>query len=256
MSKKIILIIIAIIILGGIGYFYYQSTRVKSSIITPEKNFTVDPQNATYQISSKEITLVNGKAETEMATGSTGKIITQYFGNEVKADLNGDGKEDVAFLLTQDSGGSGIFFYAAAVLGNGEKGIGTKAVFIGDRIAPQNTEFKNGMIIANFAERQPGEPFSAAPSVGVSKYFKIVDSELREVTLKIGEAEARAIAEKSCIKGGEALAAGTYNENTKTWWFDANLNATREGCNPACVVSEETKQAEINWRCTGLVEPK
>ena len=69
----------------------------------------------------------------------------------------------------------------------------------------------------------------------------------------ITQAEARSIAEKACIKGGEALDDGIYNENTKTWWFDANLNSTREGCNPACVVSEETKQVEINWRCTGVL---
>ena len=69
------------------------------------------------------------------------------------------------------------------------------------------------------------------------------------------EPEARIIAEKSCIKGGEALSAGSYNKTTKTWWFDANLNAAREGCNPACVVNEESKTAEINWRCTGLVPP-
>jgi hypothetical protein len=68
----------------------------------------------------------------------------------------------------------------------------------------------------------------------------------------MSEGEARVIAEKMCIKGGEALSTGTYNENSKTWWFDANLNATKPGCNPACVVSDETKTAEINWRCTGL----
>ena len=53
-------------------------------------------------------------------------------------------------------------------------------------------------------------------------------------------------------EGGGALGTGIYNNNSKTWWYDANLNATKEGCNPACVVSEETKTAEINWRCTGL----
>ncbi len=72
----------------------------------------------------------------------------------------------------------------------------------------------------------------------------------------LSEAEARIIAEKSCIKGGEALDSGVYNENSKTWWFDANLNSVREGCTPACVVSEETKTAEINWSCTGLIEPE
>lgn len=70
------------------------------------------------------------------------------------------------------------------------------------------------------------------------------------------ENEARVIAEATCIKGGESLAPGYYNENSKTWWFDANLNSTKEGCNPACVVWEETKTAEINWRCTGLIVPE
>lgn len=69
------------------------------------------------------------------------------------------------------------------------------------------------------------------------------------------QAEAQAIAEKACIKGGEALAPGEYNANSQTWWFNANLNATRPGCSPACVVSEKTKTAEVNWRCTGAIEP-
>jgi DNA-binding PucR family transcriptional regulator len=44
-----------------------------------------------------------------------------------------------------------------------------------------------------------------------------------------------------------------YNENTKTWWIDLHPNEEKSGCNPACVVSEATKTAEINWRCTGAV---
>ncbi len=78
---------------------------------------------------------------------------------------------------------------------------------------------------------------------------KIIKPE--EVTKVLTEAEAREIAEKSCIKGGESISAGSYNENSKTWWFDANLNSTNKGCHPACVVSEDTKTSEINWRCTG-----
>ncbi len=71
----------------------------------------------------------------------------------------------------------------------------------------------------------------------------------------LSESEAKTIAEKSCLKGGEALGVGYYNENSQTWWFDANLNATPAGCSPACVVSADGK-AEINWRCTGLVDPE
>lgn len=91
----------------------------------------------------------------------------------------------------------------------------------------------------------PNCEFAACPAGGASG----------ETKAKLSETEARVIAEKTCIKGGEALAAGTYNENSQTWWFDANLNATRPGCSPACVVSEETNSAEINWRCTGAIPP-
>ncbi|HOX29733.1 MAG TPA: hypothetical protein P5080_00140 [Candidatus Paceibacterota bacterium] len=75
------------------------------------------------------------------------------------------------------------------------------------------------------------------------------------VPARLSEEEAKNIAESECIKGGEALGPGTYNENTHTWWFDANLNTVKEGCNPACVVDEKTKTVEINWRCTGAIPP-
>jgi len=97
---------------------------------------------------------------------------------------------------------------------------------------------------------------SSVGRVGPNCEFAPCPGENQPTTTALSEDEARAIAEESCIKGGEALAAGSYNEITKTWWFDANLNATREGCNPACVVSDETKTAEINWRCTGLIPPE
>lgn len=97
---------------------------------------------------------------------------------------------------------------------------------------------------------------SAVSRTGPNCEFAPCPGEGESAAALLSEAEARVIAEKSCIKGGEALSAGSYNKITKTWWFDANLNATREGCNPACVVSEEAKIAEINWRCTGLILPK
>lgn len=140
-----------------------------------------DYKNIFYEIDGQSIMLKNGKAEVEITPGSASKSITQYFGNEVKADLNGDGTEDVAFLLTQDNGGSGTFFYVAAALKTEDGYGGTNAVFLGDRIAPQTTEFRDGEVIVNYAERKPGEPMTARPSIGVSKYLKISGDRLVEV---------------------------------------------------------------------------
>lgn len=65
--------------------------------------------------------------------------------------------------------------------------------------------------------------------------------------------EAREIAQNSaCIAEGELTGNSFYNDYTKTWWFDLDIEKT--GCSPACVVNEATREAEINWRCTGLIE--
>lgn len=68
--------------------------------------------------------------------------------------------------------------------------------------------------------------------------------------------EAHNIAENSsCTEKGELSDNRVYNGNTRTWWIDLEMKPEfqKQGCNPACVVNEETKTAEINWRCTGLL---
>lgn len=105
----------------------------------------------------------------------------QYFGNEAWADLNGDGTDDVVFLLTQDNGGSGTFYYVVAALSDTQEYKGTNAVFLGDRIAPQTTEIRNdGTIIVNYTTRKDNEPMTTQPRIGVSRYLKITNGELVE----------------------------------------------------------------------------
>ncbi len=148
----------------------------------PGQTPAATPKDATYQIEGNPVTLVKGLSEVEAAPGSASKTVTRYFGNEATGDLDGDGRPDVALLLTQESGGSGTFFYAVAALQTEGGYAGTNAIFLGDRIAPQPTTIQNGTIVVNYAERKPGEPFTTAPSVGVSKYLKVVDGELVAAT--------------------------------------------------------------------------
>lgn len=144
-----------------------------------------DPQNTTYLIDGEEIVLVNGTAEKELAPGSASKQITRYFGNAVDIDLNSDGLMDSAFLLTQENGGSGTFFFVVAALRTEDGYIGTNGIFLGDRIAPQSTisDFDDPtQFIVNYAYRAPDDPMSAQPSIGVSRTFKLENGILVEVT--------------------------------------------------------------------------
>ncbi len=134
-------------------------------------------KNATYLIEDQLVPLVNGVSEINIPDSAFPQI-TRYFGNETSGDLNNDHYEDIVLLLTQDSGGSGTFYYVAVALLTSKGFQGTNAILLGDRIAPQTTEIREGKIIVNYADRNPGESFSVQPSLGVSKYFQIRDNKL------------------------------------------------------------------------------
>lgn len=160
----------------GMGVLLWYANR-GPIVAYPESH-----RNATYLIDGREITLVSGMAEGGvMQQGAATKTITRHFGNEAYGDVNGDGVSDIAFLLTQDAGGSGTFYYVAVALKIGDGYKGTNAVLLGDRVAPQPTEIRDGVIIVNYAERAPGEPMTARPSMGVSKYLRVVDGRLVEI---------------------------------------------------------------------------
>ncbi len=198
MLKKIILIIIAIIILGGAGYFIYQLEAGKPKEM---EKAALDPKNCTYIIEGKNITLKDGYSEEAIVPGSASKIITQYFGNEAIADLNGDGLSDTAFILTQDSGGSGTFYYVAVALSSENGCRGTNALFLGDRIAPQTTSIDDNKIIVNYAERLTGEPMTVQPSIGITRQFALENTVLKEVTSDAAKKE------QSCLLSGGVIGA-------------------------------------------------
>lgn len=265
-TKKIVFYIVGIVICLFIAFFVLDFVKNKlgdkNNNIIPEMT-TPDVKNMSYIVSGEIFNLKNGRAENTYSTSSASKNILNIFGEPVYGDLNGDSVMDAVILLENNTGGSGMFYYAVLVINTGTTSKPTNAMLLGDRIAPQTVEIQDGHALYNFAERRYGEPMTTRPSMGKSVwvYYDSKDNTIGEwvkdfegeSAYGITETVAKNIAEKTCIKGGEALGAGIHNKNTQTWWFDANLNSVREGCNPACVVNEITKTAEINWRCTGLI---
>ncbi len=125
-----------------------------------------DHKNSTYTIQGIPVTLVNGVSEVEGAPGSNAKIITRYFGNEVIKDVNEDGRDDVTFIVTQETGGSGMFYYVVIAVKTDTGYVGSDALLLGDRISPQSSEAGPARsVIVNYADRNPGEDFSVQPSV-------------------------------------------------------------------------------------------
>ena len=180
MNKIILALVVIIALIGGVFWL--------NGDIYQEKQGPPGYKDATYIINGTPVTLVEGVSEVEQAD-SASKTVTRYFGNEAKGDLDGDGLEDIAFLLTQESGGSGTFYYVVgAIQTENNTYNGAHAVLLGDRVAPQTTEYHSfsgipgGYIIVNYADRATGEPITAQPSIGKSLWLKL-DPE----TMQFGE---------------------------------------------------------------------
>lgn len=167
-------IIIGLVIVVGLVFGILGLLRTSQE---PKSN-AADYRNIEYTIDGKSVRLINGVAEEKSAPGSALKTITRYFGNDLVTDLNDDGRNDVVFLLTQETGGSGTFYYAVAALDTGYGYVGSDGYFLGDRIAPQTIEESPNprhvnVIVVNYADRAAGEPMTAQPSVGKSAYLKL-----------------------------------------------------------------------------------
>lgn len=178
MNKKVGIFLVIIIVFFAVVFFVQKKV---ANTGTPQPiQALVDNKNLTYAIDGQSVRLVAGRAETPSAPGSASMTVTQYFGNEAIGDVNGDGMNDTAFLVTQNSGGSGTFFYVLVALKTATGYQGTNAVLLGDRIAPQTTEIKNGEVVVNYADRNSGEPMTTRPSLGVTKYLTVSGAVLSE----------------------------------------------------------------------------
>jgi heat shock protein HslJ len=178
MFQQIIYSIVRMMVL--MGMLWALSCSVSQDKLHQQETSAREYTNAAYVIDGRRITLTNGVSTMEAAPGSAATIVTRYFGHEVRKDLDGDGREDIVFLLTQETGGSGTLFYVVAALQTPTGYVGSQGLLLGDRIAPQTTASGAGkMVVVQYADRAPGEAFSLPPSVG-KRLWLLLDPTTRQ----------------------------------------------------------------------------
>lgn len=151
---------VGLIIVVGCLYLFWNAPA--PSYVKPIEIVKSDYKKISYIIGGRSINLGDG--------------ILTYFGNEIKTDLNADGREDRVFLITQKID-TGVRYFIIGALDTTQGYIGLNGMMIGDNIAPQTTEMsrevgKEGQIIVNYAIRNPGEALSIQPSLGKSMWIK------------------------------------------------------------------------------------
>ncbi|MCX6713501.1 MAG: hypothetical protein NTV48_00105 [Candidatus Vogelbacteria bacterium] len=175
-KKTLLWLLLAILII--IAAFFLLTNKTTKPITTDLA--VPDVRNASFNVAGTPITLKAGRAEVTNADGASGKREFSLFGEPVYGDLNGDSRQDSALMLVESSGGSGTFYYAVFVINQGATSQGSNTLFLGDRIAPQNIEIKDGRAIYNYAERDPNEPMTTPPSFGKSLSVIFSDGVIKE----------------------------------------------------------------------------
>jgi len=180
--KKIIIIII--IVAGAVLVYAMRDNFPTETTKAPTTNetraFRPDPSSATFIFDNEKITLSAGKNERLIVPGSVLVEEIVLMDKFAYGDLNADGKEDTVLLLARYGAGSGIFVYLAAFASGPVTYKGSKAIFIGDRIAPQSLFIKGSAVTVEYLDRKPDEAFAAEPTVSVSKQFIYKNGEFVE----------------------------------------------------------------------------
>jgi hypothetical protein len=143
------------------------ASGITSSVVPP------DPSNATFKIERDTVVLVNGRAEREAAPGSATKVTTTLADPRASGDVDGDGRPDTVVVLIYQPGGSGTFFYVAALLNVTGGVTTTPAVLLGDRIKVTGVKLDGRTIVVDAVDRTAGQPLSESPSVASTKRFVV-----------------------------------------------------------------------------------
>jgi heat shock protein HslJ len=152
-----------------------------------------DPAYASYRLGADSVALVDGIADVPAAPASSSRIRTQILGEPAVADLDGDGNDDAVVVLTQQTGGTGTFFYLAAAVATPQGLAGTQGVLLGDRIALDSVSVLDGRITVRYRTRAANQSFAEAPAIERIRDFVLAGDEqsLTEVARDFeGEADA------------------------------------------------------------------
>lgn len=139
-------------------------------------------QNATYGgIYDEAVQLTDGYFEGKPfveggASRPTVMLIDRFnfFG-----DLDGDGVEDAAVILAENSGGSGVFIYLAAMVSQDGALVNVATQLLGDRLQVDSVVIDSGQIVVTGVTHGPDDPM-CCPTLEMTAQYQLQGDTLVE----------------------------------------------------------------------------
>ena len=97
-----------------------------------------------------------------------------------RGELDGRPGEDAAVILIDQPGGSGTFYYLAALMRRGEGWESVTAAFLGDRIRIESLSIgsEDRLVSVTFRTRAEGAAMAAEPTVRQTRHYRLVAGSL------------------------------------------------------------------------------
>lgn len=137
---------------------------------------SIDYKDAIYRVGNKDVTLLGGQHTEPAAPDSAAQDVTRVVEPPVHAGGMLGGRPAVAVFLSEEGGGSGTFYYAAVVFGDGR---GT-TFQIGDRIQPTGIAINGDDLVVSYLDRKPDEPMVVPPTVPRERHFAYLNEQIVE----------------------------------------------------------------------------
>lgn len=183
----------------------------------------------------KEVQLSDGKFES--GSGADYELV-QLLDQAAFGDLNGDGNEDAALLLAENSGGSGVFVFLIAMVNNGDSFVQSTPMLVDDRPLINSISIENGKVKLDANIHGVGDVMTS-PSMSVLEEYQLTQNQLTLTGLnsKINGVE-RSITIESPMDGTEvsgsiqvkgSMPIGPFENNLAYRFYDQAGNLLFEG---------------------------
>src|SRR5690242_2932797 len=165
--------------------------------------------NAQYQLGATEalrvVQLTNGKFE-QGAAGGTDSVSVAVSDYVAVGDLNGDGVNEVAALISENYGGSGVFVFLAVYSNENGKLTFQNSTMVDDRPQLNALSIGSGEIFLDAVIHGPDEPM-CCPTLRTMRYYRFIDNQLGMVDYSTftSDGKSRTITFESPATGAEVF---------------------------------------------------
>ncbi|HLO14309.1 MAG TPA: hypothetical protein VK206_05740 [Anaerolineales bacterium] len=184
-------------------------------------------RNAQYQLGATDslqvVQLKDGKFE-RGTPGGTDYVSVALTDFAAVGDLNGDGTDEVAALVSENYGGSGVFVFLA-VYANVNGALTFQAsTLVDDRPQLNALSIENGEIFVDAVIHGPGEPM-CCPTLHTTRHYRLVDNQLdmTDYATFTPEGKPRTITIDFPANGTETFQSVSIKGNVTIAPFENNL---------------------------------